>query len=62
MAMRQEMRKVFYVRQRDGDFGTWYQGWTVQGYKLLELSDERDPADGKVGRAFELQGRLEITD
>lgn len=51
------MRHIMYVAQRDGDFAAWRTAWTSQGYSLLPLSiDELDLQDGRVGRAFELQG------
>lgn len=57
--MKRIMRHVVYVAERDGDYAAWRAGWSSQGYDLMPLNiDEPDPQDGRVGRAFELQGPL----
>ena len=56
------MRRVYFVRGRDGEYQRWRTVWLGQGYALLDLNiDERDPADGLVGRAHELQGPLRVS-
>lgn len=57
--MKRVMRHVVYVAERDGDFTVWVTGWKSQGYDLMPLNiDEPDSKDGRIGRAFELQGPL----
>lgn len=57
--MHREMKTVIYVKDRDGELRTWYEGWTAKGYTLMDLHhEERDKTDGRYGRAYEAQGPL----
>jgi hypothetical protein len=54
------MKTVVYVKDRDGDWRTWYESWITKGYTLMDLHhEEKDQADGRYGRAYEAQGPLE---
>jgi hypothetical protein len=55
---RYELRRAIYVRDRDGDFATWYRGWCRKGYTMTDLNISEPDIDRRVGRAFQAQGPL----